>query len=70
MAMIDLEKYYCEQLEKDWTDSDALELIELITSIAKIVYRTDPYWTSDTVTAYKNIEQIIKSKIKPIETEE
>lgn len=68
--MIDIEKYYCGQLEKDWTDSDALELIELITSVAKIIYQTDSHWTSDTVTAYKNIEQLIKSKIKPIETED
>lgn len=70
MAMIDIEKYYCEQLDKDWTDSDALELIELITSVAKIVYQTDSYWSCDIVAAYRNIERLIKGKIKPIEMED
>ena len=69
--MIDIEQCYCDQLEKDPTDATTLEIIELLEKISRQVYATtDASWTCDVVASYTYIANVIRTHIKPIETEE
>ena len=68
--MIDIEQCYCDQLEKDPTDATTLEIIELLEKISRRVYQTDSQWNCEVAASYSYIAEVIKTHIKPTETEE